>query len=164
MSCGAGQRHGSDLAWLWLWHRLVATALIRPLAWEPPYAIGVALKRPNKNKQQQKPKLVSTVGRWGSTPLENSGKLHRLAVFIYLLPSAPGSINFPFFLGPHLQHMEVPRPGVKSKMQLPAYATAQDPCHICNLHYSSWQHWTLNPLSHDRKSLKTFLKCNLHSM
>ena len=35
-----------------------------------------------------------------------------------------------FFLGPHLWHMEVPRLGVKSKLHLPAYATAtatQDP-------------------------------------
>ena len=30
---------------LWLWHRLAATALIQPLAWEPPYAAGTALKR-----------------------------------------------------------------------------------------------------------------------
>ena len=29
---------------LWLWRRLAATAPIRPLAWEPPYAVGVALK------------------------------------------------------------------------------------------------------------------------
>ena len=40
------------LGLLWLWRRLVATALIGPpLAWEPPYATGTALKRPkNKNK------------------------------------------------------------------------------------------------------------------
>ena len=44
MSCGVGRRCGSDLAFLWLWYRLVATALIRPLAWEPPYALGSALK------------------------------------------------------------------------------------------------------------------------
>ena len=34
------------------------------------------------------------------------------------------------FLGPHLQHMEVPRQGVESELQLPAYVTAraiQDP-------------------------------------
>ena len=31
-----------------LWHRSAATALIRPIAWEPPYAIGVALKRQKK--------------------------------------------------------------------------------------------------------------------
>ena len=29
-----------------------------------------------------------------------------------------------FFSGPHLQHMEVPRLGVKSELQLPAYSTA----------------------------------------
>ena len=29
-----------------------------------------------------------------------------------------------FFLGRHLQHMEVPRLGVKSELQLPAYAAA----------------------------------------
>ena len=31
-----------------------------------------------------------------------------------------------FFLGPHLQHMEVPRLGVKSELQLPAYTTASN--------------------------------------
>ena len=49
VSYGVGHRHGSDLALLWLWHRLAAVALIRPVAWEPPYAIGVALKRQKKN-------------------------------------------------------------------------------------------------------------------
>ena len=36
-----------DLAWLWLWlwRRLAAVVLIPPLAWELPYAAGVALKR-----------------------------------------------------------------------------------------------------------------------
>ena len=40
-----GRGRGSDLALLWLWCRLATTALIRPLAWEPSYAAGVALKR-----------------------------------------------------------------------------------------------------------------------
>ena len=44
MSCGADRRHGSDLALLWLWFRLAAVALIRSLAWEPPYVRSVALK------------------------------------------------------------------------------------------------------------------------
>ena len=44
MSCGVGHRCGSDLALLWLWHRLAATAPSRPVA------TGVALKR----QQQQK--------------------------------------------------------------------------------------------------------------
>ena len=45
MSCGVGHRCGLDLALLWPWRRLEAVALIRPLAWEPPYAEGVALRR-----------------------------------------------------------------------------------------------------------------------
>ena len=45
MSCDVGCRCGLDLALLWLWRRPVATALIRPLAWELAYAVSVALKR-----------------------------------------------------------------------------------------------------------------------
>ena len=33
---------------LWLWCRLAALALIVPLAWDLPYAIGVDLKKPKK--------------------------------------------------------------------------------------------------------------------
>ena len=50
MSCGVGCRPASDPTLLWLWCRPVAIALIGPLAWEPPYAEGVALKRKNKIK------------------------------------------------------------------------------------------------------------------
>ena len=45
MSCGVDNSRGSDPALLWLWCRPAATAPIRPLAWEPPYAAGVVLKR-----------------------------------------------------------------------------------------------------------------------
>ena len=44
MSYGVGRGRGLDLALLWLWRRPVATAPIRPLAWEPPYAPGAALE------------------------------------------------------------------------------------------------------------------------
>ena len=54
MSYGAGQRRSSDPALLWLWCRLAATALIRPLAWEPLYAAGAALWKGRKKKQKQK--------------------------------------------------------------------------------------------------------------
>ena len=54
MSCGVGCRHGSDLALLWLWCRLAATALIRPLAWKPPYATGVALEKAKSQKKKKK--------------------------------------------------------------------------------------------------------------
>ena len=56
MSCGVGHRRGSDLAWLWC--RLVATAPIRPLAWEPPYATGVALKRQKDKKKIKNKKIL----------------------------------------------------------------------------------------------------------
>ena len=51
MSCGVGRRSDLDPALLWLWCRSVATAPIRPLAWEPPYAAGIALKRQKKKKK-----------------------------------------------------------------------------------------------------------------
>ena len=65
-------------------------------------------------------------------------------------------LGFFFFLpllGPHPQHIEVPRLGVESELQLPAYATAtatQDPSCVCDLHHSSQQHWILNPLREAR--------------
>ena len=34
-----------------MWRRLVATALIQPLAWELPYAMSAALKRQKKKKK-----------------------------------------------------------------------------------------------------------------
>ena len=52
MSCGVGGRRGSDLVLLQLQCRLAATAPIRPLAWEPPYAVGVALIRQRKKKKK----------------------------------------------------------------------------------------------------------------
>ena len=37
-----------DSTLLWLWRRSAAAARIRPLAWKPPYATDVALKRQKK--------------------------------------------------------------------------------------------------------------------
>ena len=54
MSCGVGCRGGSDPKLLWLWHRLVTTALTGPLAWEPPYAMGAAQEMANKQTNKQK--------------------------------------------------------------------------------------------------------------
>ena len=56
MSCGVDHRHGSDPELLWLWRRPAVVAPIRPLAWEPPYAVGVALKRQKKKKYKNKDK------------------------------------------------------------------------------------------------------------
>ena len=52
-----GQRHGLDLMLLWLWRRLAATAPIRPLAWESPYAVSVALEKTKKKKKLTKSSL-----------------------------------------------------------------------------------------------------------
>ena len=60
MSCGVGCICGSDLALLWLWHRPGATALIGPLAWEPPYAMSAALKR-QKTKKKKNTENSTTV-------------------------------------------------------------------------------------------------------
>ena len=53
------------------------------------------------------------------------------------------------FLGPLLQHVEVPRLGVELELQPPAYNTApatRDLNHVCDLHHSSQQRRILNPL------------------
>ena len=53
MSCGIGPRYVSDPALLWLWCRPAATAPVQPLAWEPPYAAGAALKSKTKKKDNE---------------------------------------------------------------------------------------------------------------
>ena len=53
MSCGVGRRHGLDLVLLWLWWRRAAVALIQPLAWEPPYVAGAAIKSEKKRKEKK---------------------------------------------------------------------------------------------------------------
>ena len=45
-----GHRCGSDMVLLWLWYRPAAIALIQPLAWELPCALGVAPQRQKINK------------------------------------------------------------------------------------------------------------------
>ena len=62
MSSGVGCRLGLDLAllWLWLWLWQAATALIRPLVFELPYAAGVA---PEKTKRKEGRKEGRKKGR-----------------------------------------------------------------------------------------------------
>ena len=50
MSYGVGCRRSLDLAMLWLWCSTAGAAPIRPLDWELPYAMGVALKRKKKKE------------------------------------------------------------------------------------------------------------------
>ena len=42
---------------LWLWRRLAAIALIRPLAWESPCATGAALEKVKRPKKKKKKKM-----------------------------------------------------------------------------------------------------------
>ena len=56
MNCGIGRKCGPDPVLLWLWCRPAAAAPIQPVACEPPYAVGMALKR-KKKKQNQKAEL-----------------------------------------------------------------------------------------------------------
>ena len=65
MSCGVGHRRGSDPAPLWLWHRPAATAPIGPLAWEPPYAAGTALRR-QRDQKNLKRKTHTKLGQKAS--------------------------------------------------------------------------------------------------
>ena len=71
------------------------------------------------------------------------------------------------FLGPHPQHMEVPRLGDELELLLPAYARATampDPSSVCDLHHSSWQHRILNPLSEARdRTRQLMVPSRIHS-
>ena len=58
VSCGVGRRRGSVPTLLWLCCRPVAVALIRPLAWEPPYAARVAQEKAKRQKDQKKKKSL----------------------------------------------------------------------------------------------------------
>ena len=78
--------------------------------------------------------------------------------FLWLFNPLPECLSLSFFfllviLGPHSQHTEFPRLGVKSELQLLAYTTAiatRDPSCNCDLHLGSRQRRILNPLSEAR--------------
>ena len=72
VSCGTGHRHGSDPELLWLWCRTAATALIRTLAWEPPYAERAAQEMAKRQKHTNKTKQgVPIVVQWLRNPTRN---------------------------------------------------------------------------------------------
>ena len=81
------------------------------------------------------------------SPLDNSKAYfpskHTFQVFFF----------FFFFLGPHLQHMDIPGLGVELELHLQAYSTVtvkQDPSRICDLCRSLRQRHIFNPLSEAR--------------
>ena len=72
MSCGVGSRGDLDPMWLWLWRRPAAVAPIQPLAWEPPYAAGAALKKKNTKRQTNKQQKKSHLKSLGKLKLSRS--------------------------------------------------------------------------------------------
>ena len=107
---------------------------------------------------------LNIITNFGQTHWQITGSLYCCMTFSQLLGML-GIFSFLFFLffffclfifvflGLYLGRLEVPRLGVRAELQLPAYPTAtapQHPSHICNLHHSSQQCWSLNPLSEAR--------------
>ena len=93
---------------------------------------------------------------WASVPPVQNGK-ETVALRPCSLQLSSLSL---FFLGLHLWHMEVPGLGVKSELQLLAYITATampDLSCICDLHHSSQQHHTLNPLNEARDRTRVLM-------
>ena len=77
MRCGVDHIHDSDPALLWLWCRPVAVAPIRPLAWEPLYTVGAALKKEkNKKAKETNKKESSTKCIYNPHILKTQMKLH----------------------------------------------------------------------------------------
>ena len=65
------------------------------------------------------------------------------------------------FWGPHPWHMDIPRLGVNSELQLLTYATTtamRDLTHICDLFHSSRQCWIPEPLSKARDQTQVFME------
>ena len=92
MSCGVGRRCSLDPALLWLWRRLVATAPIQPLPWEPPYAARAA-KEMAKRQKKKKKILISCVLLWLQTD-----SLPVLSAYLYALAHSVLGLVFILFL------------------------------------------------------------------
>ena len=93
MNCGVGRRCGSDLALLWLRCRAAAVAWIKPLAWEPPYAAGVALKRQRDkqtNKQTNKQTKQPTKQTWKQPKCPRTDEWIKKSWFIYTMDNYSG--------------------------------------------------------------------------
>ena len=83
VSCDVGPRCSSDPALLWVKRRPTATAPIRPLAWEPPYATGAALKRQKKKTKTKTNKQKTGCNHKISECLNKSAKLAVFWFFVF---------------------------------------------------------------------------------
>ena len=116
MNCDVGLRRGSDKVSQLLWYRPEASALIHPQAWEPPYAVGEALKRWKKkvkkwNKTILSIKLKRTVAdhHWSCYVLAQCWGLYVISKSNQI-PSSFGGFCFYFFcfLKAASRHKEIP--------------------------------------------------------
>ena len=57
---GVGHRPGLDPVLLWLWYRPAAVVPNQPVAWELPYAMGVALKIKKQKKERERIRILPT--------------------------------------------------------------------------------------------------------
>ena len=68
------------------------------------------------------------------------------------------------FLGLHLRHVEVPRLGIESELQLRVYTIATatpDLSCVCDLQHSSWQHQIRHSLSEARDHTRILMGTSL---
>ena len=81
MTCGVGCRLGLGLVLLWP----VAAALIRPLAWEPPYAMGVTQEMTKRQKKKKKKGNLDMVPAFLELTyrIDNHSLIHLFAHFSY---------------------------------------------------------------------------------
>ena len=86
------------------------------------------------------------------SPLSVQFSICKIVVMILLCFSSRIFFFAFCFLGLHLQHMDLPRLGVESELQLliSTATTKQDLSRICNLHHSSRPCCILNPLNEAR--------------
>ena len=69
MSCGVGRRRSLDMVLLWQCRKLVAAALIRPLAWKLPYATGAIIYLNKKEERKEKVEWYEMGERQGADPI-----------------------------------------------------------------------------------------------
>ena len=122
------------------------------ISWQSQHLLAVCVKLLSRRKWNKHPPLFIKEVCFCSVQIsqfrvcEAHKQCHSLCIVIIIF----------FILCLHFKavpwHMEVPRLGVESELQLLAYTTAttQDPSCVCSLHHSSQQHQILNPLSESK--------------
>ena len=156
MSCGVGRKRSSDPALLWLWRRPAATAPIRALAWEPPYAAGAPEE---VAKRQKKKKIMGLIV---------NALVGRYTIWSFLHNFQTSMLPSPIFSTPwlHPRHLEVSGPGLNLNHSYGLHCSCGN-ARSCNALCQGWNlhlhsdlsccSQILNPWCHSRNSLLPFL-------